>query len=200
MYWCTTTVLPIVAECQIHDCWKCVFFLFFFNSNIYNGISHTYFWESFITVDHPWSAPLILSSTGIAAQISYAYMCHIYVHAQTTNTYMNDMMYRITECTVITVHGKPPGNPPGLGGISIVDTRILHFTPACSLSRGVGGMSSTGKFWKISVIFENLANHHVDHMLWLMKQIYWRNLLQVREASAPLAPPPFHPFRCHCYL
>jgi len=31
---------------------------------------HTYFWKNFITVDHPWSAPLILSSTGIAAQIS----------------------------------------------------------------------------------------------------------------------------------
>ena len=42
----------------------------FLYNNIYNGISHTYFCKSFITVDHPWSAPLSLSSMGIAAQMS----------------------------------------------------------------------------------------------------------------------------------
>ena len=40
--------------------WEMLFFLY---NNIYNGISH-------ITVDHPWSAPLSLSSMGIAAQMS----------------------------------------------------------------------------------------------------------------------------------
>ena len=38
--------------------------IFFYNS-IYNGISHSYFCKSFITVDHYWSDTL--SSTGIAS-------------------------------------------------------------------------------------------------------------------------------------
>ena len=43
--------------------------IFFCDNNIYNGISYKYFYKSFITVDHPWSAFLNLSSTGIASQM-----------------------------------------------------------------------------------------------------------------------------------
>ena len=45
-------------------------FFFTITSTMAFYSSHTYFCKSFTTVDHPWTSPLRLSSTGVAAQIS----------------------------------------------------------------------------------------------------------------------------------